>query len=289
LQLLDKFDLGLNLTYFLAFNKIWLIGLVIGLTVIYLIRHKLLKNNAPYLVAGLVISLDFILIKYFLTFPELRDFDKDEFVRRISWLALYILLPLVLTGFYLIIKRFWQRDHATQLFIVLVLAGLITGSLYLSYPQVDQYQPAKFFSLSESDLKTVRLIEQTANPEHVVLANQMIGVAAIKEFGFKKYYGNQFYYSMPNGNPRTLYDLYLAMIYDGALKSTMFKAMDIAEVDEAYFVLNRYWSNFEKIAGQARQSADAVFKIILKRKITDRNKTILTQTLNILRMTNKVF
>ena len=89
----------------------------------------------------------------------------------------------------------------------------------------------------------------------------MVGAAAIKEFGFKKYYNNQFYYSMPMGNPQTFYDYYLEMIYQGATRQTMEKAMAQAGVSESYFVLNQYWRNAEKIASQAKESADSTHEI----------------------------
>jgi len=146
-------------------------------------------------------------------------------------------------------------------FLVFILTGAITISLYLSYPRLNQYEPAKFFSLSASDITAVNFIERIAQVDHIVLANQMVGVAAIKEYGFKKYYNNQFYYSMPTGNPRTFYNYYLEMIYQGAKRETMDKAMAEAGVTEAYFVLNKYWKDFEKITKQATQSADNVFDI----------------------------
>ena len=142
-----------------------------------------------------------------------------------------------------------------------MLSGALTSSLYLSYPKFDRYEEAKFFSLSTADISATHLIEQGANPEHIVLANQMVGVAAIKEFGFKKYYNNQFYYSMPMGTPRTFYDYYLEMIYEGAKRETMEKAMSEAGVDESYFVLNSYWRNAEKIKSQATASADKVYEV----------------------------
>ena len=260
-QLVNKFDLALDLVYFLQFNHAGLAILVIIIGLIFLAQNKLLKNNAPYLMAAAVMMIDFIVIKYLMTFPALSDFDKTDFVQRVSQLAFYTLWPIFLTGLYVIIKRFWIKKLLAKIFIILLLSGLITAAFYLSYPQINQYAPAKFFSLSDSDLKAVRLIEQIANPEHIVLANQMIGVAAIKEFGFKKYYNNQFYYSMPNGSPRTFYDRYLDMIYQGTKPEFMYLALNEAGAAEAYFVLNRYWRDAEKIAEQARQSATAVYEI----------------------------
>ncbi len=261
LQLVNKFDLPLNLIYFINFNKIILAAFVIIIGLAYLAKNKLLKNNAAHLIAAFVIFINYLLVKYFLTFPDLKDYDQADFIKRIVALAFYILLPIFLIGLNQVIKRFWGKDVFIKLFIILSLAGLISVSLYLSYPRANQYEPAKFFSVSESDIKAVRLIEQTAALNHVVLANQMVGAAAIKEFGFKNYYNGQFYYSMPMGTPQTLYDLYLEMIYQGAQRQTMEKAMKEAGVDEAYFVLNKYWNNSEKISQQATESADAKYLI----------------------------
>jgi len=51
------------------------------------------------------------------------------------------------------------------------------------------------------------------------------------------------------------------MIYQGAKRETMEKAMLEAGVDESYFVLNKYWNNSEKIAQAAMDSADKVYEI----------------------------
>ena len=261
INLVDKFDLPLNLAYFVYFNKIILAGAIIIIGLWYLAKHKLLKNNSVYLIASLIIFLSYLIIKYFLIFPDLRTNDQTDFVNRIKTLSFYILLPLFLIGIHIIIKSIWRKNWLFKAFTIFIMTGAITISFYLSYPRVNIYEPAKFFSVSESDIKAVKLIENIANPDHVVLANQMIGAAAIQEFGFKKYYANQFYYSMPMGSPQRLYDLYLEMVYQGAKKETMDKAMAEANVNEAYFVLNRYWKNSEKIAAQAALSAQEVYTI----------------------------
>lgn len=270
---INNFNLPLNLAYLINLNKIIWGSLFTLVGLLYIAKNKLLKNNIAYLMAALVIFADFIIVKYFLTFPNLRDFDSDSFVARLLTLTFYVLLPFFLLGIYVSIKRFWEKDAFFKIALASVLSFAITASLYFSYPRLNNYEPAKFFSLSESDIKAVHYIEQNANPNHIVLANQMVGVAAIKEFGFKKYYNNQFYYSMPNGTPRTFYDAFLAMTYEGAQRETMKQVMTEAEVDEAYFVLNNYWRNFEKIARRAGESADQVINIdqgkILIFKYTD--------------------
>ncbi|MFA6410189.1 MAG: hypothetical protein WCW26_01280 [Candidatus Buchananbacteria bacterium] len=257
----DKFDLPLNLAYLFNANKIFLAGLVIIIGLIYIGKNKLLKNNAGYLIAAFIIFANFFLTKYFISFPALQNYDKADFVKRLLILAFYVLLPFFLLGLYWLIKTFWKNDIYHKIFLVFGLAGAMTISLYFSYPRLNQYEPAKFFSLSASDIKAVNLIEQIGTPNHIVLSNQMIGAAAIKEFGFKKYYNNQFYYSMPMGTTQTFYSYYLEMVYQGAKKETMQKAMAEAQVEESYFVINKYWGNFEKIVESATASADQVYNI----------------------------
>ncbi len=257
----DKFDLPLNLVYLVNLNKVILAGVIITIGLVYIAKHKLLKNNAGYLMAALIIIVDFIIAKYFLTFSDLQDYDKNAFVARLAILAFYVLLPFFLIGLYFVIKKLYQHDSYTRLLLTLVLAGSLTISLYLSYPRLNQYEPAKFFSVSAADIKAVDFIEESAAPLHLVLANQMVGAAAIKEFGFKKYYQNQFYYSMPMGSPQTFYQAYLDMIYQGAKRETMEKVMAEANVNEAYFVLNQYWRDSEKIAKLASADADNVYDI----------------------------
>jgi hypothetical protein len=257
----DKYDLILNLVYLVQANLSAVVILLIIAGLLYINKSKLLKNNAGYLTAALIIFADFLLIKYCLTFPALRDYDKDSFVQRILILAFYVLLPFFLLGVYWLVRKLWEKDIYTKSFLILVSAGLISTALYLSYPRLNQYEPANFFSVSATDLKAVSYIEQNANLDHIVLANQMVGVSAIKEFSFKKYYDGQFYYSMPMGNKQNFYNYYLAMVYEGAKRETMEKAMAEAGVNESYFVLNQYWNNSEKIANQAAASADEVFSI----------------------------
>lgn len=261
LRLANHFDAPLDLAYLIHWNGWWLAGLIIIIGLAYLAKHKLLVNNAPYLIIALVIFINYLFVRYLLVFPNLGSLDQADFVSRIGTLAGYVLLPIFLIGFHWLIINLWDRDGFTRLAVLFGISGLLVVSLYFAYPRVNQYEPAKFFSVSAADVKAVGLIEQNAAPQHVVLANQMVGAAAIGQFGFKNYYQNEFYYSMPMGSPRQLYELFLAMTYEGAKRETMDQAMAYANVDEAYFVLDGYWRDFDNIAAQATASADEVFTV----------------------------
>ncbi|NUM25145.1 MAG: hypothetical protein HUU49_00805 [Candidatus Buchananbacteria bacterium] len=257
----NKFDLALNLVYLADLNRLIIASAIILLGIMYVTKRRLLKNNAPFLAAAAVLFADYLIIRYWLTFPSLRDNDQADFVSRLLVLTFYILLPFFLLGLSIIIKNLWEKDWFAKIFLVFAISGGLSISLYLSYPALDRYQPAKFFSVSESDIKAVNFIEQIASPDHIVLANQMIGVAAINEFGFKKYYGDQFFYSMPSGKNQTLYEHFLAMIYQDTTKETMNRAMSATGVNEGYFVLNSYWNNAEKIKAKAKKTADQIYEI----------------------------
>jgi len=89
-----------------------------------------------------------------------------------------------------------------------------------------------------------------------VLANQQVSAAALREFGFSRYYkGDVYFYPIPTGG--TLYQYYLDMVYKKPAKDTMLKAMDFAGVGQSYFVLNKYWWAFPKILAEAKLEADS--------------------------------
>jgi hypothetical protein len=102
----------------------------------------------------------------------------------------------------------------------------------------------------------VNFINADANQDFIVLANQQVGAAAVKQFGFKKYYGRDqlFYYPIPTSSP--LYQSYLDMVYKKPSRETMNAAMSLAGVKDGYFVLNKYWWGFKKILDEAKLSAD---------------------------------
>ena len=61
--------------------------------------------------------------------------------------------------------------------------------MYLSYPRFDHYHNSRGFSVGRADINAVRWINDHAeNDDYIVLANQQVSAAAIREFGFKKYF-----------------------------------------------------------------------------------------------------
>ena len=146
--------------------------------------------------------------------------------------------------------------------IILAVSALIfiLSSLYLSYPRADRYFNSHGYSISSSDIKAVQLIAQEAGSgDYIVLANQQVGAAAVREFGLKKYYhGDLFYYSIQTGYP--LYSYYLKML-DTPTKDIMNQALDYAGVNQGYFVVDKYWWAAKKIVLEAKLQAEAYVTI----------------------------
>jgi hypothetical protein len=86
----------------------------------------------------------------------------------------------------------------------------------------------------------------------------MTAAAALKTFGFNRYYNGYYFYPIPTGGQ--LYQYFLQMI-DNANQQIMIKAMDLTDVNQAYFVLPDYWSQFKVIAEKAAKDAEIVAKI----------------------------
>ncbi|MFA4873224.1 MAG: hypothetical protein WC659_04800 [Patescibacteria group bacterium] len=158
-----------------------------------------------------------------------------------------------------------QTGTKSIILSLVIFTCLITISFYYTYPRVDAFSKSRGFSVSQTDIDTAHWIEANAgNEPHIVLSNQSIAAAALQEFGFKKYFKLKncqtadcqtiFYYPIPTSSP--LYQFYLNMVYQKASRVTMENAMDLVGVTRAYFVLNSYWLDAEKISARASLDAD---------------------------------
>ena len=133
---------------------------------------------------------------------------------------------------------------------------LITISLYLSYPRFDKNHNSHGISTGIYDIEATKWIEDNNKRQYIVLANQQVSAAALKNYGFNKYFSNNiFYYPIPTSGP--LYQYYLDMVYDRPSKENATKAMDLLNINEAYFILNKYWWAFPKLLDEAKLEADS--------------------------------
>ncbi len=229
--------------------------------------YSLLKKNLPsvlvYLTAFFALIVNYVLIKLFVDFPSLIKYEQGTYPQRILEISFYFLIPLFLFALYKFFEKLMEiKGRTIKLFFILIFTAFLTFSLYYSYPKDDgeDYQIDRGFSVSIFDLSTVHTIDvDAAGADYIVLANQSVSAAAVKEFGFNKYYGQYFYYPIPTGDP--LYQYYLKMVYQIPSRATVTEAANLTDVKLVYFVLNKYWTDSDKIMEAAQPTADETLEI----------------------------
>jgi len=252
-------DIWLNAAYLYIFNWQYLF---IALAIFgFFLAWKNKKNFPHFFIYPLMITAS--LISYFFIilqpFNYLIDYERSDYANRLLVVTIIFIIPLVILALYKLANDVLMQNKKVQIIITVGLAVVILLNLYNSYPRYDNYHNSHGTSTSLNDLKAVQWINNDAQGDYIVLANQQVSAAALHEFEFKKYYpiNNEdiFYYSIPTGG--ILYQQYLKMIYEKPSNENANKAMDIVGAQTVYFVLNKYWWAFPKILEEAKNEADS--------------------------------
>jgi hypothetical protein len=250
----------LNALYLLIFNQGWLFCLLAGFGIYGAGKQKILKGLTPAILAISAVFLAW-LGSTGLDFPGLIDYEQSGYAKRLLAIIVFFSLPFTLLAAQIVIRKWNQTSRFTSFLGLLFLTLLLTANLYALYPRRDNYYNSHGLSVSATDLQTVAAIEkQAGGKDYIVLADQTVGAAALKTFGFERSYrtasGQEiFFYPIPTSGP--LYQFYLAMVYKKPAKSVMAAAMDLAGVKEGYFVINKYWLDFPKVVAAAKVEADS--------------------------------
>lgn len=245
----SKSDWWTNFTY--LYNSLWpILLLILALSGAYLaFKRKIpeLIERFAYPALALCISA---LITAAINFRFLIEYERSDYSERIMITALLVSVPLMIIALKEWALRIETLNRFTTIIWIVIIVSASTASLYLSYPRFDDYYNSHGYATSKADIEAVRWIEENAHGRpYVVLSNQQVSAAALREYGFKQYYNNNiFYYPIPTGGP--LYSHYLAMVAKPERKEII-AAMDLSKTDLVYFVLNSYWWDYKKLAGEA--------------------------------------
>lgn len=247
----------LNFAYLYGFNLkfIFILLVLSGIFIAYKHRDKC-KILWLYFTLSAALFMSY-LITAKIPFAFLINYERDDYPQRILIAAILFLLPFFILSIYALLEKINKQNTFIIFSFAVFLCLLISSALYITYPRYDNYFNSHGYSVSGADLNAVKWINENAKNDYIVLANQQVSVAALSQFGFKKYYDPDqlFYYPIPTSSP--LYQSYLDMVYKKPSRETMLAAMDLAGVNESYFVLNRYWWAFIKILDEAKLSADS--------------------------------
>ena len=232
-------------------NLVLIIVSLIGL--IFVIYYKQLKNYFIYLVMFFVLIINYLIVITYIKFPFLSIFSE-----RIFNLSFYFLLPFFMIGLLLFLKTFLSHRHIFKIFLFIFLSIFLSISFYLSYPRVDKYENFHGYSISDSHLKIVNYIENNFSAkDYIVLADQSLGAVVIKEYGFQKYYNEEFYYSLPTNIKDNIYTDFLEMTKEETDKQkAALSAAEKTRVDMIFVVLNDYWEPTDKLIDEHKELAD---------------------------------
>jgi hypothetical protein len=254
----SSYSFPLDMIHNIGSNMIWLYLLTVLLGLLFILKeHKLIFFRRHLLFAGILL-INYLVARIFLSFNLQIDYQKFDYINRILFLIALTILPIFLTSFYFLFKDTIKKDRNIfqKAWIVVVTVVIVSSSVYFAYPTYDRHSNSKSINVTKTDIETVNLIDDYANgAPYIVLSNQMVGVAAISEFGFAHYYNDNFYYSMPLGVDN-IYQNYLNMIEKNASREEAIAAMDKTNVDQLYFVVNNYWRSAKQAINQATLTAD---------------------------------
>ncbi|OGL60989.1 hypothetical protein A3H10_03355 [Candidatus Uhrbacteria bacterium RIFCSPLOWO2_12_FULL_46_10] len=259
----QRFNLILDAVYHFEFNLPIIILVLAAIGIILSYRPKQLRVAWPHLLTAAILAIDGLILNNFLSFRYLIDYERTWYGNRLWEMAMFFLLPYAALALIAFFNKLLKASPMVIIFWALVLATLRTASVYLTYPRFDGYAYDRGYSPSVHDIKAVRAIENKAKEPYIVLANQATSAAALRELGFKKYFTRRdaesaeqiFFYPIPTGG--SLYQYYLKMVYEEPSRKNVEVAMNMVGVKEAYFVLNDYWTDSQKIAVSAKQEADS--------------------------------
>ncbi len=215
------------------------------------------------LLGTFICIVNYIFIEEFFSFTSLISYEQHAYADRILSLAMFFLIPPSIYALILFFKKILcHPSRILKTIFFIFFAGILTGSFYLSYPSNDVYRSFHGYNVSKADILAVRAIQKDANGEpYIVLSNQVVAAAAVKEFGFQKYFTisqngimrQYFYYPIPTSSP--LYQYFLEMQRYPS-KETIQNAMHLFNVKHAYFIITRYEDRYHILVEQAKSFAN---------------------------------
>lgn len=250
----NRFSTLLDFVYLYGFNTslILFVLAVLG----WLIYHKQLPKN--YLLpAGMILILfiNYVVMRSAIDFTFLIDYERTNYADRLVPMMMFFFVPFLGLAFVALWQKLQNKPIVLQAFTLTLIASFATSAFYLTYPRTDNYVTSHGFNVGQADINTVYSInESAAEQDYIVLANQSVSAAAINEFGFMKYYGDYFFYPVPTGG--IMYKQFLTMNEEPTHDKAV-AAMDLAQVDRLYYVVNEYWWQAPRIIETAKRTAHA--------------------------------
>lgn len=230
-----------------------MVGMIIA------IKKYQIKKTYFFLITIFALFASTFLLSTTLNFTDVIYYEQGAYASRLLIMILLILLPffvISLRELFTLIKK----QPKKQFSLAIIFSGLLLISWYFTYPTIDPVSHHTGYNVRQADIDAVHFIDNLneGKKDYIVLTNQLISAAALREFSFVKYLktpaGEQYFYSVPTGGP--LYQYFRKMVYHEPKREWMEEAMNFAGVKKAYFVHTNYWAPAREINDKAKLEAD---------------------------------
>lgn len=180
-------------------------------------------------------------------FAFLIDYERGNYADRLFLVGLLLILPAAAAG----ASRWLAKlESAPALSAAVALIGLVAwhgAQAHAALPRHDAAAASYGWSVGRGDVEAVHWIEADAQgAAYAVLANQSVSAAAVREFGFRRYHGDVFYYPIPTGG--ALYQYFLEAVGREQTLEPIREAALLTASDVVYVVVNDYWWDAKRVA-----------------------------------------
>ena len=221
----------------IALPAIGLVGIIASLIIS--------KNNERLAILVLLISavslwLSSGLLENAGDFTFLIQYEKGDYAQRLWQIATLLLLIGSFPAVGYLLEKIKRSIPIASAVAIVLFASIGAANAYNALPRHDAVQASRGWSTGADDVEAVRWIDRYAKGRpYTVLADQSVSAAAVKEYGFKRYAGDVFFYPIPTGGP--LYASYLKMTYEDPSWDTVRDAAKLGQSDLVFVVINDYW------------------------------------------------
>ncbi|MBT4071711.1 MAG: hypothetical protein HOE80_03235 [Candidatus Magasanikbacteria bacterium] len=257
-ELFDNAPRHLQLLYHYKALIPYIILTIMGVGLFYTKKEK---RSLFFLATSFGLFFSGAIIATIIRFPNMANYEYGNYAKRLLMMAYLFLLPAFASTMIYLYHYIKKQKHIIQYISIFSLVILLTISWFFTYPTRNALSYYTGISIRNADKEAVHFIHERNDntPDYIVLTNQMVGVTAMKEFGFLKYHnvahGEQYFYSIPTGAP--MYSYFAHMVYDEPKRAWMIQAMDYAGVNKAYFIHTSYWSPAAYLRDEAKKEANA--------------------------------
>ncbi len=236
------------------------IGLVASIFSFILLKKNDRLATLVLLISSLSLFAGSILLRNAGDFTFLIQYERGDYADRLWQIAIFVILLAGLPAMGILIKRVRSQVPIFSAVVIILLGAVGAANAYNALPRHDAVQASRGWSTGKADLQAVRWVDQYAKgQDYTVLANQSVSAAAVKEFGFKRYYNEVFFYPIPTGGP--LYETYLKITYEDQSLDTIKDAGELGGTDLVFVVINDYWWKAPELNESLSEIADHEWSI----------------------------